>query len=157
MATQNTSGTLTLAAARPATVSGTGSSGSIPANYRWLFTDSVVPATYRVPRNPNQMTNPFGSKSIDTLPGGPVESRIRARMGVPTPHEWRFGGTGEDQDHHDQLLAWSQKEYPIDITDHLGRTFTVVITKFDYAERRPSAQRPWKFTYEMTTLVLGRA
>jgi len=124
----------------------------VPANYRWLFDDGTN--TYRVAINPNRMSSPYPARSLSSVQTIRVHWRIR-RQGHHTPHEWTFSGVIRDMDHHDALLEWSRKQIPFDITDHLGRTFTVVPVSFKPIETRPSARIPEKFDYDFTVLVLG--
>ena len=124
----------------------------VPANYRWLFDDGVT--TYRVPFNPNKMSDPMPNKTLETLPNIHGVHRT-LRRGTKTPREWTFSGVIRTQDHYDQLLVWSQKATPFDITDHYGRVFTVVPVRFNPTEKRPSATVPDKYDYDFTVLVLG--
>lgn len=124
----------------------------VPANYRWLFDDGTN--QYRVPINPNRMSSPFPTKSLEVLTN--VRGRHRTlRRSSLTPHEWTFSGVIRDIDHHDALVTWSQKQIPFTITDHLGRVFNVVPVRFNATEKRPSARITDKFDYEFAVLVLG--
>lgn len=127
----------------------------VPANYRWLFYDPVLDESYRVPINPNRMTSPLREKSLDTVTN--VFGRIRTRRIDPNaPYEWSFSGVIRDIDHHDALVTWMKKLNLITITDHLGREFQVLPQEINITEKRPSAQKPDKFDYEMTVLVFKR-
>ena len=70
------------------------------------------------------------------------------------PVEWTFGGVLLTKDHYDSLLEWTKKLTVVRITDHLLRTFEVIITRFDPVERLPTATRAWRADYTMTCLLL---
>jgi hypothetical protein len=126
----------------------------VPTNYRWLFEDPILASSYRVPFNPNKMSDPFPQKALEALANVHGVHRT-LRRGTMTPKEWTFSGVIREQDHYDQLLFWSQKANPINITDHYGRIFNVVPVRFNPTEKRPSATVPDKYNYDFTVLVLG--
>lgn len=119
---------------------------------RWIFHDPVAVETYTVPINPNAMTSPFPKTAKQTLPASPVDGRVRA-LSTPQPVEWQFSGVIRTQAHYDALLAWVRKQNPVEITDHLGRTFTVLLTTFDPQDQRTPLTTKW--TYTVKGYVLG--
>lgn len=125
---------------------------------RWIFIDGTT--TWTVPINPNEMSTPYASKRRQTMgnSGGPANraGTIYTLQAPVVPHEWTFGGVIRTEDHHNQLLAWSQKNRPVRITDHFGRTWEVLIVQFDATDRRPTANNAWRMKYTMRTLMLGR-
>lgn len=112
---------------------------------RWTFTDPVTSDTYTVPINPNAMTSPFKKTSKQVLPASPVNGRVRA-LSTPQPIEWQFSGVIRIQAHYDALLTWVSKPYPVSITDHLGRTFPVLLTSFDPQDQRANLATKWTYT-----------
>lgn len=121
---------------------------------RWSFYDPEAAETWTVPLNPNTMTSPYPKKTQNSTPVSPVDGAIRAietNQGV----EWSFGGVMRTQDHYDTMLTWSQKQNEIEITDHLGRTITVLIIKFDPTDIR--SRRPTKWNYTVTCHVIDVA
>lgn len=121
---------------------------------RWVFEDTVNPETYTVPINPNEMTSPHKTHVTIAAPVSPVDGRIRATRNFPLPREWSFSGVIREQTHHDALLAWVAKPYPIFITDHLERTWYVLLTEFAPVERRTNIKAPDRYTYEVKGYVL---
>jgi cell wall-associated NlpC family hydrolase len=117
---------------------------------RWRFTDPVGGDTYTVPINPNTMTSPFRKTSV-SLQGSP-HGEVRA-LAKTTPVEWSFGGVIRTQAHYDALLAWTQKPNPVTITDHLGRTHTIILSAFNPEDAR--AALPTKWNYTITGYVLS--
>lgn len=127
----------------------------VPSNYRWLFQDpQATLADYRVPINPNRMSSPYLGKQLDTLPN--LRGRLRTRQSPPVPFEWTFSGVIRTQAHHDSLLAYSQADNNIHITDHLGRQWDVIPQRFNPTEKRPSVRIADKYDYEFVSLVIGR-
>jgi hypothetical protein len=118
---------------------------------RWKFTDPVASETWTVPINPNTMTSPWPKTSI-TLAGSPLGGDVRALVKT-TPVEWSFGGVMRTQAHYDELLRWVSKPNPVTVTDHLGRTFNVLLTKFDPEDVR--VVLPTKWNYTVTAYILG--
>lgn len=127
---------------------------------RWTFLDPATSETWTVPINPNTMTDPTnrqrryqhsyqGTTNLD-------DARFRSLETAAPIVEWTFGGVIQTKDHHDKLEHWARKESKVHITDHLGRTFAVVMRTFEPKERRPTPAKPWRFTYEMRAYVLRR-
>ena len=49
-----------------------------------------------------------------------------------------------------------KKSVAVDVTDHLGRTFRVVIEEFNPTDRRPTPRVSWRLRYTMKALILER-
>lgn len=126
-----------------------------PANYRWLFEDPALATSWRVPRNPDQMTSPFQQRSTKADVMGP-EARPRSWRQPQDLTEWSFSGSIASGTHHDDLLFWLQKPGLLQITDHFGRTFEVKVTEYQINERKPTQANAYRGTYSVKTLVLRR-
>jgi hypothetical protein len=128
---------------------------------RWVFHDPSIPESWTVPINPNSMTDPeakvrayqFGTASRSSSLSNQV---IRTFESPSQPASWEFGGVIHTQEHHDELERWARKPMDVQITDHLERTWHVVMKSFEPTERRPTPNKPWRFTYSMHALILGR-
>lgn len=122
---------------------------------RWTFYDAETDETYTVPINPDAMTSPFGERGMrfarSHVSG---DTRIRTFVDPPPQVNWEFSGPIRTKAHHDALDAWAQKTVPIEITDHLGRTFRVVISSFEPTDRKPTRTVTWRLRYVMKTIVL---
>jgi hypothetical protein len=122
---------------------------------RWTFTEPISGDTWMVPINPNSMTAPSFARNLTFAYGSKWgQERIRAIDKATQPREWSFSGVLLTKDHYDSLLEWSQKLALVRISDHLGRTFEVVITQFDPIERLPTPKRPWRVDYTITCMLL---
>jgi hypothetical protein len=118
---------------------------------RWTLDDGVD--TYEFHFNPREMS-PLGPKSTMETLGGSIYSAARARETKNNVYEWSFAGRIYSQAQYDSLLEWSRKAQVLTLTDHLGRTWSVVLTEFIPTElRRPGTLDRWD--YEMRALVIS--
>lgn len=122
---------------------------------RWLF-DDLDGNQALVPVNPNQMSSPTIARNLSFAFGSMWGiNRIRMKDSAPQrPTEWTFEGVLFTPEHYDLLLEWAGKLMLLRVTDHLGRTFEMVIQKFDPIERLPTATKSWRADYTMTCLLL---
>ncbi|NUS01910.1 MAG: hypothetical protein HOV97_05025 [Nonomuraea sp.] len=128
---------------------------------RWTFTDPVGGTSWTTPINPNQASSPFPTRSLQLAPSNWADvgrglQRLRVFEAPPQPVEWQFGGVLRTKEHHDALRSWAKKSNEIRVSDHLGRTFEVIIKSFRPVERRPTPTVSWRMTYTVTALVLRR-
>lgn len=122
---------------------------------RWMFTDPQLSTSVYVPINPNKMDSPGRPRQMQFSWGSAWgQDRMRGIDRSTPAKEWNFGGVLLTESHYNLLLDWTNKLKILHITDHLGRTFEVVIKKFDPVERLPNALRPWRADYTMTCLIL---
>lgn len=134
----------------------------MPVIQRWIFHDPDLDETWTVPINPNSMTDPENRTRAFTFGIRSRSSNISAAgaiRGIETASpivEWEFGGVIHTQEHHDNLEYWARKPGEIEITDHFGRTWVVLMKTFEPTERRPTPSKPWRFTYEARAEVLER-
>lgn len=129
---------------------------------RWVLTHVETGDSWTMPINPNSMSSPhqdrqlataYGTKAVAGVGGG---ERIRT-FRTPSPaKEWTFGGVIRTKEHYDALEEWAKKSGKVRITDHLGRTFEVLIQSFQPEDRKPMATVTWRLTYQMSTLLLRR-
>lgn len=120
------------------------------ATVRWTLTEKATDETWQMPANPNTMSPLPNSKSLSVTPGGRIfESAEPAQS-------FQWGGVILHQAHYDALAAWARKPGVIVVTDHLQRTFEILIEAFRPAPepgRRPGVRRQ---KYTMTALLLRR-
>ena len=122
---------------------------------RWILEDPGAVESIAVPLNPNKMDSPTRPRNMTWAWTHYGPDHMRG-IDVPGPAtNWTWGGVLLSQTHYDLLLDWTKRLVPLHITDHLGRTFEVVIQKFDPVERLPSPNHPLRVDYTMTCLLLG--
>jgi len=128
---------------------------------RWVFTDEVADETWTVPINPDSMTSPEPPAKNVTFASGKVNDlhnngRTVTFLGKPTSREWEFGGAIRTQAHYEGLVAWAAKTNDVLVTDHIGRTWRVLITDFLPTERPPTPRTPWRLRYTVKTTIIER-
>lgn len=124
---------------------------------RWVLTDPTVPESWTMPINPDSMSSPFGTREMSTSYGSLLgQRRLRTFLTPASAVQWEWSGVIRTKEHHDALEAWSRKPGKVHVTDHLGRTFEVLIASFEPTDRRPTPNVPWRLRYTMKTMLLRR-
>jgi len=121
---------------------------------RWIFQDLETNETYQVELNPNEMSSYMFSKGFDFAHYG--TGRVRGVQSRREPVDLTFGGVVRTKSHHDALIEWQQKPGKVRVTDHLGRTFEMMIRSLDMLDRRPTGTNSWRFRYTFNCLLLRR-
>lgn len=122
---------------------------------RWTLRDRETNQVVRLAFNPNEASPPTIPRNFRFASGTSIDGRrIRAMAQPPSPTDWTFGGVILDKAAHDVLESWAERDTIVRITDHLSRTFEVVLRSFEFKERRPTPLRPWRGTYTMTCFFL---
>lgn len=125
-------------------------SGRIP----WVFYDPVLDETLNMEVNPNSGASPDfkknTTKKVATAPGAPT----LVFQGNDEPTTFSFSGVILLEAHYNFLYnAWA-KSYPIQITDDLGRTWTIYLETFS-PKRKLSRIYPWKHEYSCEGVLVG--
>ena len=123
---------------------------------RWKFEDRETDEIVYLPINPREMSSPTIGRQMQYAWGSSAgRERIRAiDLGVQQPTTWTFTGVILTKSHYDLLLEWADRLHVLRVTDHLDRTFEIIIQKFDPIERLPTATRSWRADYTMECLLL---
>jgi hypothetical protein len=125
---------------------------------RWVLAEPATGQTVTLPINPNQMSTPTTPRPVQYASGhraADVE-QMRAFASAPSnPTRWTFHGVISTKEHYDLLLTWAQKSSVLHVTDHLQRTFEIIIARYDPVERLPTATKSWRADYTMECLLLG--
>ena len=133
---------------------------------RWQFHDSHESESWTLPMNPNAMTSPHAMRQYKY--GHGVDRGLNRIRVFELPHDpisWEFSGYIRTKQHHDELRRWADKQHEIEITDHLDRTFEVIIQHYAPEDRvigevplssSLSDERRWRMRYKMTALILRR-
>jgi len=124
---------------------------------RWTFLDTVTAEAWTMPINPDSMDSPFPMRQFVHAKGlRRGLSRTRTFLAKPQGTVIEFGGAIRTKAHHDALEHWAYKTVPIELTDHLGRTWRVYVTDFTPIDRKPTARTPWRLRYSMKVDFLER-
>ena len=131
---------------------------------RWMFTDPDTSDSYLFEINPNQMDTPHpllnltpGARSATTGSQNVKDVGVpRVIQGKRTPLTWTFSGVSRTRTQYLALRRWSVKKRPILVTDHFGRTWSILLTGVKFEERRPNPTVTWRFHYTATCTMYGR-
>lgn len=123
---------------------------------RWVFEDPVTLATYNFEVNPSDGGSPQYSKNISysstSAPGG----KVIVFEGRDKPLTLEFSGVILTQAHYDAFVTWFQKRYQVNVTDDLGRQFSIIIESFS-PKRERAVHSPWKHSYSVSATVVDWA
>ena len=73
--------------------------------------------------------------------------------GFKTLERMNYAGRVYTKQQYDDLKEWAEKDYPLQITDDLLRTYLVMIEDVTFSRVR-SLPSPYKHTYEFRALIL---
>lgn len=124
---------------------------------RWTLVEQATGETWTMPINPNSMSGLPMTKQLANVNWTRQGDRRLRTFQSRTPAEpFEWSGVILTYQHYQDLLTWSRKAGVIVVTDHLERTFEVIIQSF-VPETKPG-RRPNdpKRTYKMSTLFLRR-
>lgn len=122
---------------------------------RWVLHDPVASVSYTFERNPRTGTgSPYRVNKTAAMPVA-RDGIPRATRTLAAPTEWVISGDLRTKTQYDALTNWATVANRVELSDHLGRSFDVLITRFEPEEHRPTARTPWRFTYRLTALVYG--
>jgi hypothetical protein len=120
---------------------------------RWEFYDPIETETKVFEINPNAGGTPTYERTISyqsTLaPDGPT----LVFAGRNQPLKISFSGVILTETEYDDMIEWFQKNYPIQLTDDLGREMIILITKFE-PKRIRMASRQWRHDYSVEATIL---
>lgn len=106
--------------------------------------------------NPDAMDPPGKDKNVAGYGYGVGADykRYATVQNAPRPKDWSFTGVIRSQDEYDFFQYWNDVEGLVWISDHMGRTFEVLITDTQIAERKPTKGVRWRQRYTVKTTLL---
>ncbi len=129
--------------------------GSVSVNaavVKWTFFDPATADLAEFEINPTEPFTPGHERRLTPTrryPGG-----LTTVWGNATnAQEISFSGAIFTETMYDLLVEWFNKEDPIELTDDLNRTYTIVISKFE-PKRVHKPQFPWFHTYSVTATIV---
>lgn len=111
---------------------------------RWVLVHEDDATTITLSINPNTMDSFPRDRSLTTAyPSRNTQDRQRTFQSPSTPPSVKWGGVVRTQAQYEALRTWVRKPGVVEVTDHLGRTFRVVMQSFvpDRKGRRPGSYR----------------
>ena len=128
----------------------------------WTFTDPVTSEIYRWEVNPredagsNAINRTVGYSSMAGMHrGANGEDRMDTILFESNVQQQTFSYTGAVYTSQQYAIMedWCSRDYPLQLTDDLGRSWLVMVTQFTPARLR-SRQSPYKHSYTFSGIVL---
>jgi hypothetical protein len=120
---------------------------------RWIFTDPTNSSTSTFEANPQDGDVVPRARNVVTQSRRAPGDKTVVVVNAQGLREFTFTGTILTQSMYNLLTTWFNKPYPIELTDDLGRTYSLYITKF-IPQRIHKPYNPWFHTYTMTGIVV---
>jgi hypothetical protein len=133
------------------------------ARTAWRFVDPETLDEYIWPVNPN---NDSGSnsrnKSVDYASNAAFYQNSQGQhtlanvinVSAVEQQPFSYDGFVYNVDQYNALVEWSNKKYPVELYDDLGRGSLVYIKNFTL-QRVRSRQNPFKHSYTISGIILG--
>lgn len=120
---------------------------------RWVFDDPVTLDSYTFDINPNEGGSPSYEKNITYESTCAPDGLVVRYEGRENPQKLQWSGTILEEDHYNAYVTWWQKHYQINVTDDLGREFSIEVDSF-IPTRENSHQHPWKHSYTVNATIV---
>ena len=121
---------------------------------RWTLYNPATSQLLTFPRNPVEGALPGYEKNVTTGTTTSPEGQPLIWEGRAKVRTMPFNGNIRDKAHFDFMLAWYRAKVACVVTDDLGNTFTLYLTRF-VPTRRNRHNNRWSATYEAEAVVLG--
>ena len=123
---------------------------------RWVFEDPNTLAAYTFEVNPSEGGSPSYQKTISYKSTCAPDGKVIAFEGRDAPKSLEFSGVLFTEAEFDAFVEWWDKRYQVNITDDLGREFSILIETF-VPRRERARSHPWKHSYSVTATVVDWA
>ena len=125
------------------------------ARVAWTLTDNSTgsPTTYTFSVNPNSFKPPRRQARITQQTTVGSAGGVIVFQGRDQIPRGTMSGVVTSQSDYQALKAEFEKWYPLDLTDDLGNTWTVLFVSVDWT-REKRKLNPWHFTYNVEFLVV---
>lgn len=120
---------------------------------RWVFEDPVTLDSYTFAVNPSEGGSPAFNKNITYQVTAAPDGKVISFEGRDHPRTLEFSGVLFTEAEFDAFHEWWDKRYQVNVTDDLGRTFTIQINTFE-PQRRRAIQHPWKHDYRISATIV---
>lgn len=120
---------------------------------KWNFTDLSTSDTQDFLINPNEGGEVELAKNLNTQATVAVDGKTVIFEGAPVVPVISFSGTILDEDQYDMFRSWFFVNHQLQLTNDLGETLVIYITKFS-PKRVRSSTVPWKMTYTVEALIM---
>ncbi len=120
---------------------------------RWTFFDPTDASTAVFEMNPSDGGNEDRKHTIGTSSRRAPGKKTVVVGNANGIREFKFSGTILTETMYNLFDLWFNKDHPIELTDDLGRTFSIYITEF-VPKRVHKPYNPWFHTYDVTGILL---
>lgn len=125
------------------------------ARIAWRWEDRTEGTVQFMEVNPNEGASPSYQKQLTkettTAPGGLAQTLVYE--GADQAVEFSFSGIILTQDQYEFIFNLWAKRHLLQLTDDLGRVFTLYLERFA-PQRVRSKTYPWRHTYEASGVVV---
>lgn len=120
---------------------------------KWRFDDPVTLDSHVFEINPNEGGSPDYTKNIQYRNTSAPNGKTILFEGRDNPPSLEFSGTLLTESQFNMFVEWWNKRYQVEVTDDLGRQFTIVIESFS-PKRERAFHYPWKHSYTVRAIIV---
>lgn len=122
---------------------------------RWQIFDPDTDDTWVFPMNPREGAMPSREKNVVQQAVAASDSHnVLLFEGQDNPSRLAWEGTIYTQEFYLAMEDWFRKRRQVQLTDDLGQTWWVYLTKFD-PRRINRHSHPWAMTYSVECLIVS--
>jgi hypothetical protein len=120
---------------------------------RWSLLDPVTYDSHTFELNPYEGGSFTRKKKTATLKTAASDGKNIMFEGRQEPQQTTFTGILYSEEEMQAWREWSNKRYQVQLTDDLGRSFSIYIKSLSF-DRVRSAVHPWKHKYTVEAMIL---
>lgn len=120
---------------------------------RWVFEDPTTLDSFTFAINPKEGGSPSYQKTLTYQSTAAPDGKVISFEGRDPVRNLEFSGVLFTEEEFDAFVEWWGKRYQVQVTDDLGRTFTIQINSFEPTRRRARAH-PWKHDYRVSATIV---
>ena len=113
---------------------------------KWVFEDPVTLASTTFEINPNDGGSRSYEKNIGYSNTSAPDGKVIVFEGRDAPASIEFSGVLLTETQYDMFVEWWNKRYQVNVTDDLGREFSIIVEAF-VPKRERARSHPWKHSY----------
>jgi hypothetical protein len=123
------------------------------ARIAWRWEDPTAGTVEYMSLNPNAGASPEYKKNLTKATTTAPDGQVLLFEGNDEPATFNCSGVILFESQFTFLYnAWNRR-HPVNLTDDLGRTFTIYIESFT-PKREPRRSHPWRHLYDLSAVVL---
>ena len=123
------------------------------ARVAWVFSDPVSLDSYSFEINPVEGPNLSYVKTFQYTNTSAPDGKVIVFEGRDNPQKFVCSGTLLSEAQLNALVSWWDRRNQIDVTDDLGRTFSIIIESLETTRQR-AIHHPWKHAWNLTATIV---